>query len=268
MAIERPVTHAWYFSPVNAIGTTFTDINFPDLGLRLSNHAIKERGDEIWPVLGYRARADETSWEQVYVKVQAFVTGLAISSFSNCWLSDYLYDENGKEVWRKPRTISLVIDKEGDPLKKDETSANVTALMVEVAFHIANEYPRVLLYHHIGLLLLRTPLVGYHVHAEILLNFFKIGELITARRVGQKPTLQRIQQVSQELASGYTASEVKQFWVVRSRDAAHDHAQSENVSREAAVDCKLWAEELLINDWQQRGRRVVRRREPGAASPS
>ena len=39
--------------------------------------------------------------------------GLSIGIFSHCWMSDYLYDEDGREVWRKPGTIRMVVEKGG-----------------------------------------------------------------------------------------------------------------------------------------------------------
>lgn len=254
-----PVAGNWYNSPINA-WTTFADIRFPNFGLRIANHVIEERGGEVWPVLGYQATTFETTWELVYMKMETFVTGLAMGSFSNCWLSDYIYDDRGKQVWRKPGTVELVPENEGDPLNKLPTNVAMTTLMLDLALHAAMEYPRVLLYHHIGLLLLRTPLVGYHVHAEVLLLFFKIAELIVTKRTGQKANLKIIQQVCEELGSGWDAGEIRNFYIVRSRDAAHDHAQAENVTRATATACKLWAEQLLFMDWKTRGVEAVKRK--------
>ena len=39
--------------------------------------------------------------------------GLSIGIFSHCWMSDYLYDEDRREVWRKPGTIRMVVEKGG-----------------------------------------------------------------------------------------------------------------------------------------------------------
>ena len=157
----------------------------------------------------------------------------------------------------------MIVDKEGDPRVREDTPANLTVLFIDQSNHIARLYPRVFLYHYIGLLLLRTPLVAYELNAEILLNFFKIGELITASRTGRKPTLNRIYAATEQLMKdAYTRAEINEFWIVRSRDAAHDYQQSQNIERKLAVDCKLWAEELVVKDWMDRGEPIVERIPP------
>ena len=126
-------------------------------------------------------------------------------------------------------------------------------------FHISRFYPRVFVYHYIGLLLMRTPLVGFNLNGEILLNFFKVGELVSTSRTRAKPTLKNINAVTQELDGSYGASEIREFYKVRSRDVAHDYQQSQNIERELAVDCKLWSEELIVKDWMDRGVELVKR---------
>jgi len=65
--------------------------------------------------------------------------------------------------------------------------------------------------------------------------------------------------VCKKLGSDYSPSEIMEFFKVRSRDAAHDHQQAQNVSRELAADCKLWSEQLVIYDWMDRGEELVKR---------
>ena len=252
VAESRPQSGSLYRSPINVIGTRLADINNRAMGVRIDNLPTNEKGEEVWPVLGLIATDADPTWELLYVKMEMYITGLSIGTVTHCWLSDYIYDENGKEVWRKPRTIAMVVDKEGDPLSREDTSPNMTSFMTDLTFHISRHYPRVFLYHYIGLLLLRTPLVGHDLNREILLNFFKIAELVTATRTDKKATLKVISLTSRELYSHYNDSRIKEFWIVRSRDAAHDHRQAQNVSRELATDCKLFAEELIFRDWQDR----------------
>ena len=116
---------------------------------------------------------------------------------------------------------------------------------------------------------LRTPLVGYHLDAEALLNFFKIGELITANRTKKKPDLDSIAAISRELGvASFEKADIRKFWRVRSKDVAHDYQRAQTVDRELAVDCKLCSELLIVQDWMDRGVAVVKRRSypPGPAS--
>lgn len=257
---NHPIQGRIYRSPINAIGEKFRDINVPDLGLWIESRAIKEQGGEVWPILSLRATPSERTWELLYAKMQVFITGLAIGTFTHCWLSDYIYDESGREVWRRPDTLKIITAKEGDPLRPEETPENLMPLVVDVSLHVARFYPRVFRYHYIGLLLLRTPLSGYNLNAEILLNFFKVAEVVTSSRSGIKPTLQRITKTSNDLGISLSSAEIKEFWKIRSRDAAHDYGQAELVDREMAVDCKLWTEEMVIRDFQDRGTSVIRKK--------
>jgi len=51
-------------------------------------------------------------------------------------MSDYLYDEDGREVWRKPGTIRMVVEKEGDPLANEPNPAHMATTMIDLPFHI------------------------------------------------------------------------------------------------------------------------------------
>jgi hypothetical protein len=175
-----------YKSPVNAIGTEIENFNVPSLGVRIDRLPIEEKGGESWHILSYKATHFERSWELLYMKMQTFITGLSIGTITHCWLSDYIYDENGYEVWRKPDTIRMIVEKEGDPQELEPTPSQMASTMIDLSLHISRFYPRVFVYHYIGLLLLRTPLLGFNLNAEILLNFFKIGELYCAPKVGHK----------------------------------------------------------------------------------
>lgn len=248
-----------YKSPINVIGTEIENFNVPDMGVRIDRLPIQEKDGELWHVLSYEAKEFERTWEILYIKMEWFVTSLSIGTISHCWLSDYIYDENGQEVWRKPVTLRMVVEKEGDPLVNLHTPSQMASTMIDLSFHIARFYPRVSVYHHIGLLLLRTPLLALNLNAEILLNFYKIGELIAASRANVKPNLMQVVKISKELNSSYDASGIREFYKVRSRDAAHDYGQAENINRTMATDCKLWAEELVIKDWKDRGAELLKR---------
>lgn len=256
---DRPKAGKMYKSPVNVLGTEIQNFNIPSMGIRMDRLAVKERGGEIWHILSYEATDFETTWKILYVKMETFIIGLSIGIFSHCWMSDYLYDEDGNEVWRKPDAIRMVVDKEGDPLANDPTPSHMATTMIDISFHISRFYPRVFVYHYLGLLLMRTPLVGFNLNGEILLNFFKIAELVSASRKKAKPTLKNITAVTQDLDGRYNASEIREFYKVRSRDAAHDYQQSQNIERELAIDCKLWSELLIVMDWMDRGEELIKR---------
>jgi len=275
MTSHKPEPGKRYYSPVNAVGAKFPDINVLDLGVSISSHPVGEQR-EVWPVLGVLHTDGDHGWDQLYMKMEWFVTSLSIGTFTYCWLSDRIYDETWKEVWRKPGTLKLITEKEGDPLILEDTPKNLMPLMVNLTYWVSISYPRVFLYHYIGLLLLRTPLVGYDLNSEILLNFFKIAELVTATRffkiaelvtatrMSRKPRLKLIIATSKALNAPYDESEVKEFWKVRSRDAAHDDRKAQHIERELAVDCKMWAEYLVIQDWRDRGEKILRKRQSTA----
>lgn len=267
-APTRPVPGKLYRSVINVIGAKLPNVNVPSLGYRIDNFAIDENDDRERPVLGIEARGEDDTWENLYLRMEINATGLSIGTFTHCWASEYIYDEDGQEVWRKPGTIRMIVEKEGDPLIEEDTLPHTTLLFIDISVHIARFYSRAFPYHHIGLLLLRTPLVGFELNAEILLDFVKIGELVTASRTNAKPTLRRICKVTEDLVSDSFSSEhIEEFYIVRSRDAAHDFLKSQNIERRLAVDCKLWAELLVVRDWQDRGEAIVKRRapQPGAA---
>ena len=256
-ADNRPVVNRIYRCPINAIGEKFPDISIPELGLWIASGSIQGLNGEAWPILSLRATPAELTWQLLYAKMQVFITGLAIGTFTHCWLSDHVYDEAGNLVWRKPDTVDLITSKEGDPLHPEATPPNLMPLVVHISLHVARFYPRVFRYHYIGLMLLRTPMPGIPLNAEILLNFFKISEIVTFSRTGGKPTLQPITKTSMDLGVSASKAEIREFWKIRSRDAAHDHGQAEIVDRELAVDCKMWSEELIVKDFQDRGAAVL-----------
>jgi hypothetical protein len=93
-----------------------------------------------------------------------------------------------------------------------------------------------------------------------LLNFFKIAELVTAAMYQKNPSLRDIQRASSELGleESYPDAEIREFYKVRSRDAAHDWLSAQPVDRSAALDCKNWSDAMLQVHWLKKGRKVVR----------
>ena len=46
--------------------------------------------------------------------------------------------------------------------------------------------------------------------------------------------------------------EIKEFYEIRGRDAAHDWGNGKPVGRKEAVECKMWAEEFIVRDMVER----------------
>ena len=161
---NRPEIGNIYISPINVIGTVIENFNVPAMGVRIDRRQIKEQNDEFWHIISYKATEFEQTWELLYGKMETFITSLSIGIVCHCWLSDCIYDEDGQEVWRKPGTIPMVVEKEGDPLAEEPTVSGMATTMVDLSYHISVFYPRVFVYHYAGLLLMRTPLVGFNLN--------------------------------------------------------------------------------------------------------
>jgi hypothetical protein len=242
-------------SPINSIGYKLAPFSIPALGVGV---VLDDSG---WPFLSYRMdEQDDKDWTSLYTKLSAFATALSIATFGHFWLDDRVFDEQGRVVWERPRAIRLILEKEGDPEAPYEIDTGLAVGMIDLLYHISTHYPRVLLYHDVGRYLLRTPYPGHEFNADILLNFFKIGEVVTASLLQVKPRLADIQRASRDLGiKHFSDAEIKRFYSVRSRDAAHDWLQAKPIPRELAVDCKMWSELMIFKDWRHRGVPVVKR---------
>lgn len=199
------------------------------------------KGDEIFP--------DEAH----YMKMQFFATGLSITTLDHFWTDDVLLDEEFKVIWHRPKAIALVTDKEIDSTGPLNLRVPEFLKAAEITGWIAMRYARVFTYHRIGLFLLRSALPTEYFYADVLLNFWKIIELVVQDRTHRKPTLRRILGECSKLeVPAANADEIREFFVVRSRDSAHDFGQVEEVSRQKAVECKLLAEALILLDFVDR----------------
>lgn len=219
------------------------------------------------PFLWYRVKKEDmekgdlSDWLFIWRKMGSFLETLCIFNFANYWLDNRIWHER-KVMWTRPKAVPLLPEKEGDPEKPrlifDGPQSG--AATINLSYHISTTFPRVWAYHRVGCFLLRSAFPGEEFNAEVLLNFFKVGELITAKMYNSKPTLSRIQRASSDLGVDEfcSDSDVKRFYQVRSRDAAHDWLKVERVEREAALDCKLWAELMIINHWRHKGIEVVK----------
>jgi hypothetical protein len=247
------------WAAIHSIVQELEPFNVPDMGLGV---ALSDQG---YPGLWYQlkesdlGRHDPSDWVFIWIKMNSFVRTLSIVDFSNLWLDDRLWHQ-GKLAWQRPKAVPLITDKEGDPANPEKvfTGSQLAHSTVNLSYHIATNFPRVWLYHETGCYLLRTSFPGYEFNGDILLNFFKIGELVTASMYAVKPKLKDIQRASAELGiAPFTGEEIREFYRVRSRDAAHDWLKAEPVARGLALDCKMWSELMVIHHWHHRGKEVA-----------
>ena len=244
------------------------EFSLPDYGFGVGSNTAGSRG--LWYRVGEGdlIEGDASDWAYIWMKMSYQVETLAILTFSNLWIGNRLWSDS-KVVWDRPRGVPLVPEKEysSEPVSIRETFGDVEVGVVGVnlQYHIAMNFPRAWAYHNVGCYLLRTSFPGHEYHADSLLNFFKIGEMVAARMYNVNPKLNHIKQATRELGlSGhFTDDDVKNFYRVRSRDAAHDWLTAENVEREDAVDCKMWAESMLINHMIAKGKTVLQVQRPG-----
>jgi len=249
-----PQTDMVVMSAIYSIGDRLTPFDVPAIRVAVISD------DNGLPFLSYKIDdRDMKDWLFIHARMSSYIAALSIATFGHFWLDDRIYHE-GQVVWERPRTVRLVVQKEGDPHAPDTLESRFAVRMVDINYHVATHYPQVWGYHDIGLYLLRTSYPGLDFNREIMLNFFKIGEIVTASLLNVKPELRDIQQASAELAvPDFTPGEIGRFYKVRSRDAAHDWLQAEPIDRELVVDCKMWAECMVVKDWMKRGVELVKR---------
>ena len=246
--------------PVFSIGRTMKSIS----GEVLIHELVKVNGR--W-FLKYRVIGDEVrlGFRGMLMRFRFFCTALSMSTFGQFWVGDELLDEKLQVIWKEKKAIQLVIDREiprSGPLRLEVREFHWAE---NVVYWIATRYPRVFMYHHIGLFLLRSNFATENLYADVLLNFFKIVEIVTFVRTGKKPKLGVILEDYMKLKSKYVVmgdieeSEIREFYTIRGRDAAHDWDKVMGVSRGKALECKLWAEALVMVDMKEgiEGREVI-----------
>jgi hypothetical protein len=155
--------------------------------------------------------------------------------------------------------VDPVPEKESAPAESVYDATHTITLVAELGHHIATNFHQAWLYHRTGCYLLRNSVPGEAFHAEALLNFFKIGELITAKMYLKNPKLRDILAASDELdvTKHFSHQDVRSFYRVRCQDAAHDWLNARPVTREMTIDCKMWSEEMLVKHALLKGVRVV-----------
>lgn len=255
-AARQPKKDDVVLCPVFSIGSTMKQMSGEALLyelVRISNQwFLKYRISERDLGLGF---------EEIFVKFRFFCTGLSMATFGHFWVDDVLLDEELRVIWKRRRTIRLEIDKEILPNGPVLLGGKEFCWSEDITGWIAMNYPRVFIYHNIGLFLLRSNLATEYLYADVLLNLFKIAEIVTFTRTGKKPNLNVILKEHRKLKSkseimqDIEESEIKEFYTIRGRDAAHDWDKVSPVSRRKAIECKLWSEALVMIDMNERGKR-------------
>lgn len=189
---------------------------------------------------------------EILLRFKICCTGLSVATLGHFWVSDVLMNDKLETIWESSKNIPLVIDKE--ILKSGPATLSVKDYNSgeQLMAWISLSYPRVILYHSMGLFLLRL-ISSEYVYADAILNFYKIVEIIVHSRTMNKPTLNAILRESRHLKiAALDEKEIREFYKIRSRDAAHDWGKVETVGRKEAVECKMWAEEFIVRDMVER----------------
>jgi hypothetical protein len=223
-------------------------------------------------------------------RAKAFATGLSIITVGQVWVEPVLLDPNLRMIWEEPRRLQLIQDKEIDPAGPHDLEDYEVATSTQLVGWIFAQYPQVSVFHNSGLFLLRSSLAydfADYYYAEAVVAFYRIVEAVVARRLGiTKPDLKDVLQEAKALGlldepgqpetTGWSADEITDIYVVRSGPSAHG-AELAVVTREMAVEAKLFADAMLIKDYlNRRGgpidvggpvRRWRGRRKPEAQAP-
>ena len=208
--------------------------------------------------LRYRVNEQDfgLSFEKMFLKFKFFCTGLSVATIGHFWVQDVLLNEDLQPIWERKKVLKLEVDKEIEPGGPKPLTVKEFIFGEDVVYWIATNYPRVFIYHDIGLFLLRSSLLGEYLYADVLLNFFKIIELVTYARTKRIPKLGPILHESKTLKIiALDVKEMKEFYQLRCSDAAHDWDKVRGVSRRKAIECKMWAEELIFRDLLDRSKK-------------
>ena len=196
------------------------------------------------------------SYEEILLECRLFCIGLSVATIGHFWVQDVLLNEDLQPIWERKKVLRLEVDKEIDPGGPKPLTVTHFISGQNLAVWIAKNYPRVFIYHDIGQFLLRNSFPGEYLYADVLLNFFKIVELVTYKRAKKKPRLDVILQECKALKiAAIDESEMREFYEVRSRDSAHDWDKVRPVTRRKAIECRMWADELIIRDMIDRSKK-------------
>ena len=208
--------------------------------------------------LKYRITKEDLghSYEQMFLKFKFICIGLSVATIGHFWVQDVLLDEELRELWTRKKSLQLIVNKEIEPSGPRPLTVFHYSLGEDLTAWISLNYPRVFTYYTIGLFLLRSSLPTEYFYADVLLNFFKIVELVTYKRTKKKPELSVIIADSKTLnITCVDEADIRKFYVVRSRDSAHDHDKVRGINRQQAVECKMWVDELIMRDMITRAKK-------------
>ena len=190
----------------------------------------------------------------IFLKFKICCVGLSVATIGHFWVQEILLNENLETIWEGSKAIVLVkdteIDENGPRIMKVSNFNSAEQLMAWISMN----YSRVVLYYSMGLFLLRSTLIE-NTNPEALLNFFKIIEIVVYKRTNKKPKLRVILKENKKLnIEMLDEKDIKDFYEIRGRDTAHDWGKSKPVGRKEVVECKMWADELIIRDFADRGK--------------
>ena len=196
----------------------------------------------------------ENNYDQIFLKLKFICVGLSVATVGQFWAQDELLDAELNSLWTREKSIALEVDKEVLPTGKSPLTAKDVIIGEDIAAWIGQNYPRIFIYYTTGLFLLRASFSTEYLYADVLLNFYKIVELITYKRTNKKPKLDVILNDAKSLnLASVDESEIMDFCKIRSSDSAHDYNKVRGVSRKQAVECKMWVDELIQKDMIDRG---------------
>lgn len=192
------------------------------------------------------------------------VTGLAILTAGHMWLEPVVLSEKLEVLWKEPKRLALIKEKEIDPTGPKELMAADIAHSTQLAGWISAQYPQVSAFHNAGLFLLRSSFAydfADYYHAEAVVGFYRMVEAVTARRarvrrvelkhvLSEASALKMIQRES-GVGFGWTEEEITDMYILRSGPSAHG-AQLAVVSRAEAAEVKLFAESFVAMDYLAR----------------
>ncbi len=241
--------------PVHAIGLGLRPIESPTKpGLYDLVEIDGQMFMRVWPP-GDPYAEGRDPFGRLMRQAKLCATALSITTFSHVWIEPVILDADRRVLWREPKVLSLVVDKEidaGGPIPMEMPDYLFSK---QVSGWIAAQYPQVIVFNYTGLFLLRSSL-GYdyadYFHAEALVAFFKIAEAVTARRTGDlSPDLGVIQKVAAELETHFDDREIRDLYVLRGDAGAHG-GRLALVSRRQAVEAKLFADSMVMKDYIDR----------------
>jgi len=196
--------------------------------------------------------------QDILLKFKLFCAGLSVATVGHFWVEDKLLDSNLRVILGEQTALVLLKGKELPDSGPSDLRVEQFGWGKQLVGWISSQYPHVFMYYSLGLFLLRVPSLE-NVYPEALLNFFKIVEIVTYTRSKKNAQLNVILSEAKSLdIKALNKTEIKKYYKVRGRDAAHDWGKTEPVEREDVINCKHVADEFIIADRKERINKVKR----------